>query len=194
MARARQVGLKNAIGEYVLILDSDDTLIEGSLEKFKSEIQKNPDVDFFYTDNIEVYPSGSERFSNYPKFGSNKAFLHSIFRRSRVPFKHSGTMYKREKVLSLGGYDENLKIKIDIDLVAKILSKGLRFKKIDGVLVRFFFFHKDSISRDRVKGIKIWWVLIDRYIQGILLSSYLKLNRLVIELSKKIFEIYKLRR
>ena len=45
----RNVGVENAKGEWVLFLDSDDTLQAWALQAYVDEINKNPDVDFLFS-------------------------------------------------------------------------------------------------------------------------------------------------
>ncbi len=44
---ARNIGLDNAKGEYILFLDADDKLNENALSSIKRAIQENPDTDIF---------------------------------------------------------------------------------------------------------------------------------------------------
>lgn len=44
---ARNIGLDNATGKYILFLDSDDRLEENALTSIKSAIDQNPDTDIF---------------------------------------------------------------------------------------------------------------------------------------------------
>lgn len=44
---ARNVGIDNATGSYILFLDSDDKLNEGALDSISKSIALNPDVDIF---------------------------------------------------------------------------------------------------------------------------------------------------
>ena len=190
VASARQVGLEAANGVYVLILDSDDMLALNALNIINREIIKFPKSCLFYTNNIERYPNGKERFSAYPSFHNHEMFSWSIMTKARVPFKHSGTTYKRDDAISFGGYNTSLKLKIDIDFILRFLETNKEFRFINEPLV-IFNFHKDSISRNRISGICAWWGIIDNYFKGNrLIRSFLKIWRVFIELSKLIYEVF----
>ena len=88
--------------------------------------------------------------------------IRAILIRAKVPFKHSGTTYRRELALKVGGYDSNLPLKIDIDLFLKFLIAGYRLILLDDHLVEYRF-HKNSASGKRITGLKAWWRLIRRY-------------------------------
>lgn len=161
---ARAKGLELAEGEFVMILDSDDLLIKSSLAIMNSYQIENEEIDFFYCNNLEIYPDTKNRVSNYPEYKDNRAFKRAIFCKPRVPFKHSGSTFRRNVALEIGGYDSSLRSKIDIDFIAKFLSiESVKFLLIKEPLVKFNF-HKDSISRrKRITGLKVWWFIISKY-------------------------------
>jgi hypothetical protein len=80
----------------------------------------------------------------------------------RVPFKHSGTLFRRQTALKLGSYDINLPCKVDVDLYLKFLKAGYLPEHVDQPLVDFRM-HKNSLSINRLTGIRVWLYLINRY-------------------------------
>lgn len=193
VGQARQKGLDLAIGEYICILDSDDLLVENAMHVLKKEIDSNKAVDLFYCNNLELYPSGKFKKSSYPVFSTNQRFLNAIFTRPRVPFKHSGTTFKRGKILEIGGYNSNIDSKIDIELMARVLNTDLKVSFIPQPLV-WFNFHDNSISRkSRLKGLTIWWKIIDKHgPKSLLLNFIFKFARTFFEALKFIVEKGKL--
>lgn len=184
VAYARQIGLQKAHGEFVCILDSDDKLIPGAIGKIMHVFTNNPEVDLVYVNNIHIMPNNRIKYSPYPLFHGNTHMIHWTFLRPRVPFKHSGTTFRRNVAIALGGYDTELPIKIDIDMFLKFLSNKCRLFLIEEALVEYRM-HKNSLSANRFLGIKIWWNLIDRYgPRQYLLKSIYKAVRTLIELFK----------
>ncbi|UUM21145.1 glycosyltransferase family 2 protein [Mycoavidus sp. SF9855] len=48
-----------ARGKFIVFLDCDDVLIEGALEKIAEEISTYPEVDYFFSDRLDISESGS---------------------------------------------------------------------------------------------------------------------------------------
>src|SRR3990170_7741901 len=124
VAIARQNGLREARGEFVCILDSDDRLAPNALSKIMEIFAENPETDLIYCNNHQWMGRGKVRSSNYHLFDSNEAMIRSTFLRPVVPFKHVGTTFRRDTALALGGYDTHLPLKVDIDLFLKFLGSG----------------------------------------------------------------------
>lgn len=192
VASARQKGLLASNNDLVCILDSDDILKEDALEKLV-DYYLNSKADFVYCNNCEFVNEESKinlakvRESKYPRFKNNRRFIHSIFSSVRVPYKHTGSLYNRKLALRLGGYDTTLPSKIDIDLILKFLTNDTKVELLDEYLV-FFRLHKNSISSGRIKGLKYWYLLIDKYVYGSsILKFYYKVVKGIIELSKYVY-------
>lgn len=162
IAHARQRGLLEARGEYVCILDSDDRLLPNALRYIMDVIGTAPEIDLVYTNNFHRMPDGKIYKCLYPRFESNDAMIRWTLFRPRVPFKHSGTTFRRDTALAIGGYNTLLPIKVDVEFFLRFLTAGRRLDLMDKPVVEFRM-HRDSLSRQRILGIKVWWLLIDRY-------------------------------
>ncbi|HWV57914.1 MAG TPA: glycosyltransferase [Longimicrobiales bacterium] len=162
IAAARQAGLLAARGELVCILDSDDELASDALRRIVTFFDGEPPPDLVYTDYWVVREDGSRERVRLPDFTDNDHMIRATLVRPRVPFKHSGTTFRRDAALAVGGYDESLALKVDVDLYLRFLSAGLRVKHVDQPVVSFLM-HRASVSRRRLAGIRVWSRLIDRY-------------------------------
>lgn len=187
VATARQNGLLAALGRYVCILDSDDKLRPEALRRIMDVFEKDPGIDLVYTDNVHVLADGTEKHYALPRFASNADMIRATFLRPRLPFKHSGTTYRRDAALALGGYDTRLPIKIDVDFFLRYLSNGKRLHLLNEPLVEFRM-HRGSISAKRVLGIQTYFRLIDAYgPEGAVRRLFYKAVRASLELSKKAY-------
>jgi glycosyltransferase involved in cell wall biosynthesis len=192
VARARQNGLAAARACLICILDSDDLLLPGALQRMKALFDAQPETDLAYINNIHRLPDGNTYTSHYPRFTNNRAMIHATLLRPRVPFKHSGTTFRRDVALQLGGYDTTLPLKIDVDLFLRFLARGRRLVLLEEPGVEFRM-HRDSVSRRRLNGIGVWWLLVDRYgpVSPVARLGY-KIVRTVSELLKLLYLLIRL--
>lgn len=162
VAAARARGVAEARGDLICILDSDDTLAAHALRRLTGEFAAYPETVLAYTGIAELRPNGQRIIHQYPVFSSARGMLWATLLSPRVPFKHSGTMFRRSVAIELGSYDRSLPCKIDIDLYLRFLSAGHLPRLVSEPLVDFRM-HKNSVSRNRLLGLKAWFRLIDRY-------------------------------
>jgi len=161
VAAARRRGLLEARRDFVCVLDSDDKLLPGALERIRVALA-HEHADLVYGWYREWSRRGGFRVIQLPSFDDNKAMLRQTLVRPRVPFKHSGTTFDRNVGLKLGVYDQSLVSKIDVDLYLRFLRAGRRLTLIREALVEFCR-HPASMSSDRLAGLRSWFTIIDRY-------------------------------
>ncbi len=103
VSSARNLGIKEANGDWIALLDSDDIWLPEKLEKQVSAIQKNPNIKFIGTNrNNEVYPY----------FGKKNNELYTINAKEMLIKWWPSTptaMFKRDIFLKANGYNESLK-------------------------------------------------------------------------------------
>ncbi|SCL29031.1 Glycosyl transferase family 2 [Micromonospora nigra] len=160
ISAARNTALSVARGRWITVLDSDDELSEDALSRIQ-EFLATSGASWVYTDYQELV-AGSERTIRLPAYPSASRMRWSILTRPRLPFKHSGMSMDRNLLVRLGGYDERLPIKVDVELVLRALSHGVRPRHLAHPVVRFRR-HPGSVSRKRFAGLAVWFDLIDRY-------------------------------
>jgi glycosyltransferase involved in cell wall biosynthesis len=161
ISTARNTALKVARGRYVTVLDSDDELAPGGLNRIHAFLTETG-AQWVYTDYEELVVGGAGRVIRLPSYPSARRMLWSVLTRPRLPFKHSGMSIDRELLIRLGGYDENTPIKVDVELVLRALSSGVRLVHLAHPVVRFHR-HGDNISRKRLAGLAVWYRLINSY-------------------------------
>jgi len=189
VAAARSTGVREARTDLICVLDSDDKLVPGALTRIVSKFNEHLDLDLAYGNICHSLPYNSYRNRAYPRFRSNRAMTFGVFLFPRIPFKHSGTTYRREVALDLGDYDVTLPCKVDIDLFLKFLTHGKKLELIDGDPLVLFRVHSESLSRNRALGLKAWFRLIDRYgPQSPLLRWGIKIWRTGSEMMKALYE------
>ena len=111
---ARNTGLKNANGEYIAYLDSDNLLDERYLSATVGAFLELPDAGGIYSAQYRYETYDSKPFAI--QFGSfNKSLLHNHNFVDMNCFAHRRDVYER-----LGGFDETLKGADDWELILKI--------------------------------------------------------------------------
>jgi glycosyltransferase involved in cell wall biosynthesis len=162
VAVARAKGLEKVETDLVCILDSDDRLTENALETLVAAMSRHAGIHLVFTNIREFRANGESEIRNYVQYNSTRAMTLATLLKPRLPFKHSGSLFRRQTALALGSYDSNLPCKIDVDLYLKFLQADYLPEHVDKALVDFRM-HKNSVSIDRLTGIRVWINLIDRY-------------------------------
>ena len=124
----RNIGIKNAVGDYIIFLDSDDLLAPFCLEQRINVVLENPSV------NIAVFLI--ENFTSV--IGDTKAIfnkivpkeeLSSFFLKNENPWQTMAPIWKKDFILSLGGFDEDLIFMEDPEMhLRAINSKAVNMK------------------------------------------------------------------
>jgi glycosyltransferase involved in cell wall biosynthesis len=163
IAAARNRGVEESRGELICVLDSDDLLEPGALERIRAHFTAEPSTDLLYGSIRKLHDDGATLVRAYRRFPSAASMVRATLRNPQVPFKHSGTTFKRTALIEAGGYDEALTLKVDVELYLRFLSTGKRVEFIGGAPLATFRVHDGSASIRRVDGLRVWMSLIDRY-------------------------------
>ncbi len=114
VSSARNRGIKEASGEWIALLDSDDIWLPEKLEKQFVEIKKNPDIKFIGTNrNNEVYPF----------FGKSNQKLFMLNAREIILkwYPHTSTaLIRKDMLLKTNLYDETRSHAEDGDLWLRV--------------------------------------------------------------------------
>lgn len=187
VAAARATGVEMATTELICILDSDDLLAANALEILTGALRRQAGSRIAFCNIRELRANGAEKMQRYRQYATPAAMTRATLLKPRLPFKHSGTMMHRQTALDLGSYDVALPCKVDIDLFLKFLAAGFLPLHVDQALVDFRM-HKNSVSINRMTGIRVWLYLIDRYGPGNPLSRLVvKSIRTGAELLKRVY-------
>jgi glycosyltransferase involved in cell wall biosynthesis len=143
----RNIGLELAKGDYIVYLDSDDLLAPFCLEQRVSLFNQNQSCDFLVFKNILFQEEPIEK-GFYWNIDTDEDDL-SRFLRMDALWQTSGPIYKKEFLIKIGGFKENLLFWQDYDLHLRcLLKKGIYLKFFDlPVDVYIRDGRKDTISR-----------------------------------------------
>ncbi len=136
---ARNLGLKNASGAYVIFIDSDDLVEINFFESKVKFLEQNEELDAVYGpwDFFEGNDGFKEeliipRHSVYPMYKMNQE---SVILKNLLSgwFVHPGTiLWKKSFLLKIEGFREELIINQDVDLLFRAIQNGLRISGNSG--------------------------------------------------------------
>lgn len=131
LANALNEGLARCQFELVARMDTDDVALPQRFERQVAFMQKHPDVDVSSTW-IEERDQVMEKVLFLKKLPVRHEEL-VIFAKRRNPISHPAAMFRKSKVLAVGGYP--LIFPEDYALWSLMMVKGLRFANIPEVLL-----------------------------------------------------------
>ncbi|WP_343616143.1 glycosyltransferase family A protein [Flavobacterium sp.] len=149
LSSARNFGIKQSKGEYIVALDADDILHKDYLIKLVPELENDPSLaivssyrEFFRENKENVFFKEKAKGTNYRDF---------MFENILMP----SSMYRKKYWNEVGGYDENMKKGFeDWDFWLSITKNGRKFKFVQEYLF-YYRKSKNSMLIDTLKNHRI---------------------------------------
>jgi glycosyltransferase involved in cell wall biosynthesis len=146
---ARNTGLRAATGEWAVFLDADDEFLPKRLEVLAEALEQGKvgPADAITTD-MEVYDADGSisLYSEERPFAETDQVYHQI----RHPFLTALFAARREHLLGLGGFDEDLTNGEDSDLLLRLIFDGGTIHYVDQPLARYYRGIGKSSNRKRL--------------------------------------------
>lgn len=115
---ARNLGLKNAKGEFILCLDADDILLP-AINEYINFLKNNPKYSVAYGD-WQNFGDSNFRF-NAGEF--------SIFRHIYIEIQpHTTSLFRKNILETVSGFNEKFQVSEDWDFWAQVATNGFEFK------------------------------------------------------------------
>lgn len=141
---ALNYGLEHCRNELVARMDTDDIAKPDRCEKQLKEFEKNSELSLLGSSVDEFYTDPEHVVSRRVVPTTHKEIYE--FAKRRSAFNHPTVMYKRSKVLELGGY-RDLRRNQDVDLFGRMLYSGLIAGNIEESLL--YFRSNDDLAKRR---------------------------------------------
>ena len=110
VAAARNAGIRQATGKYIVPLDGDDNLSDEMLAKTVPLLDKTPGCVAVFTNGMEVDGTGREISHSYVEPGRDHApTLDEMLGGEPWPILPSGTVTRRDTLVAIGGFSEEFR-------------------------------------------------------------------------------------
>jgi len=142
VARARNAGIAEASGQWLLFLDADDWLATDQLGRLFGAVEAAPDAVASYCGSVRVAPGGH---AFLPRFSPEIADAGQLFARRNGLAVHAA-LVSRDHVKALGGFDPDLRTCEDWDLWQRLAMERGAFVPVAGLHAPYRL-HPNSLSQ-----------------------------------------------
>lgn len=151
LGNALNFGLKKCQFEIVFRMDTDDICLPNRFEKQIEYITNNPDILLLGSATEEF----DENMENSFGYRTNPTEHNAIvnYAKKRSPFNHMTVAFKKDAVLSVGGYQHHLFME-DYNLWIRMISSGYKVANLPDVLVKVRAGNSMVTRRKGIKYIK----------------------------------------
>ncbi len=146
---ARNTALESARGDYITLMDSDDISLPKRLHKQVKFLEQNPSIDAIGTSGTAVTEDGRKQLYHMDTPQKHYQILFHWFV-GRHPI-YPSFMYRRDKLLEMGGYDPSYYAYGDMELFSRMISHT-RFANLPDRLL-LYRRHGEQISFDPTEEI-----------------------------------------
>lgn len=133
LAAALNAGLRECAFEYVARMDSDDYAVSDRFKKQIEYLQRYPEIDVLGGTIAEFVEDPLKTDSKRTVGCSHGEILRMA--KHRTPFNHMTVVYRKSKVLAVGGYDVEFGKLEDYKLWVDMIDSGCRMANLNDVLI-----------------------------------------------------------
>ena len=146
--KPKNQGILESQGEYLALLDDDNTWRPDHLQALVNELDKNPEVDLVYGDRWVIFEDKSQP----DRRGIAEDFRFGVLG-SHNYIDTSDVLVRREALFAVGGFDERYRKHVDWNLWWRMEKYGFYFKRVP-LIITDYYIHKDmkSLRKEDTRG------------------------------------------
>ena len=161
-AGARNNAIRNARGEFVAFLDSDDTWMPDHLFSQMQLFTEDPSLDLVYCDGILVLDAAQEcRFMEKCPSTGQATFDALIVERCQIPI--STVVARKRTLVDAGLFDEKLPRCDDYDMWVRAAFSGAKIGYSRKLGARLFVVRPGSLSQSNARMIEGYWNILEKF-------------------------------
>lgn len=168
VSAARNIGLKQACGEYIIFLDADDELTPDALSTYKEYINQYNTPDVLFSGFYKVYPKKKTSFS---LFHNEKALAYNADFKEFNPYiaRLIGTVWGKcykKSLIREDQFSEKLKLCEDAEFNYRIFERAKNFLYVNANTYRYYYSMTSTIRQFNPGYIKMYVAAIEKIKQN----------------------------
>lgn len=191
----RNIGIECSNGEYIIFLDGDDLLADYCLEK-RLELIQNTEYDFCVFPIGLFYIKPGDKGKQFNKYFSSKECYLKSFIEFNPAWQTMGPIWRKEFLLKIGGFDEELIRLTDPDIHTRaLLIPDVKFKLFEFNMPDCFYRQRENHKNEQwlenvITGHTIFQKKVYKHVENKHIENSIKV--LVIKsLQKSLLNFYK---
>ncbi|PCK08399.1 MAG: hypothetical protein COA42_09400 [Alteromonadaceae bacterium] len=147
VSAARNRGVQQAQGEWLLFLDDDDEFSSDYFERLQQTISDSPEVDFFWCDVELIFEKQGTVFGRQVRtFRDDYSQREKLYRDAMTIGAGFGLAVKTSVFHEIGGFDESFLYGEDTELMTRFAARGLTPQQIPHVGVLKYEAHEGRLA------------------------------------------------